>query len=87
MTLAAASSSSTTGSVASMPASTASAAMAVRAALCGVVTPTLPPIHRRERHAKALGKLLLRQVQPSRGWPAGLEGYSVGLLYLSWSRM
>ena len=25
----------------------------------------LPPIHRRERHAKALGKLLLRQVQPS----------------------
>ena len=24
----------------------------------------LPPIHRRERHAKALGKLLLRQVQP-----------------------
>ena len=26
--------------------------------------PTLPPVHRRERHAKVLGKLLLRQVQP-----------------------
>ena len=31
----------------------------------------LPPVHRRERHAKPLGKLLLRQVQPGAD---GLEG-------------